>query len=150
MAAFCTERAKLLANAFINSQFRSSRLDVFCRKGFHRNFAKFTGKHLCWSPFLNKVAVLKACNFVKKDSGTGVFLWILRNFLEHLFLQNTSGGCFCQFYYASMIWMFCRQDFDIKSSKDTQWRLYMKHMRNQIKVYSLWMLSLFIKSFRIF
>ena len=27
-------------------------------------------------------------------SGTGVFLWILRNFQEHLFLQNTSGGCF--------------------------------------------------------
>ena len=30
----------------------------------------------------------------KRDSGTDVFLLILRNFQEHLFLQNTSGGCF--------------------------------------------------------
>ena len=29
------------------------------------------------------------------DSGTDVFLWILRNFKEHLFLRNTSAGCFC-------------------------------------------------------
>ena len=29
--------------------FRSSRLEVFCRKGVLRNFAKFTGKHLCQS-----------------------------------------------------------------------------------------------------
>ena len=27
-------------------------------------------------------------------SGTGVFLWILRNFWENLFLRNTSAGCF--------------------------------------------------------
>ena len=27
----------------------------------------------------------EACNFVKKVSGTGVFLWISRNFWEHLF-----------------------------------------------------------------
>ena len=35
-------------------------------------------------------------NFIRKDFGTGVFLWVLRNFLERLFLQNTSGGCFWQ------------------------------------------------------
>ena len=28
------------------------------------------------------------------DSGTGVLLRILRNFYEHLFLQNASSGCF--------------------------------------------------------
>ena len=34
--------------------------------------------------------------YIKKqtDSSTGAFLWILRNFQEHLFSQNTSGGCF--------------------------------------------------------
>ena len=40
--------------------------EVFHRK-FRKNFAKFTGKHLCWSLF-NKVAGLKACfpvNFAK-------------------------------------------------------------------------------------
>ena len=36
--------------------FRSSRPEVFCKKGVLRNFAKFTGKHLCQSLFFNKVA----------------------------------------------------------------------------------------------
>ena len=31
---------------------------VFCKKGVLRNFAKFTGKHLCQSLFFNKVAGL--------------------------------------------------------------------------------------------
>ena len=35
---------------------KSSRPDVFCEKGVFRNFAKFTGKHLCQSLFFNKVA----------------------------------------------------------------------------------------------
>ena len=35
---------------------RSSRPKVFCKKGVLRNFTKFTGKHLCLSLFLNKVA----------------------------------------------------------------------------------------------
>ena len=39
--------------------FRSSRLEVFSRKGVLRNFAKFTGKHLCQSLFFNKVAGLE-------------------------------------------------------------------------------------------
>ena len=38
---------------------RSSRPEVFCRKGVLRNFAKSTGKHLCHSLFFNKVAGLK-------------------------------------------------------------------------------------------
>ena len=43
--------------------------------------------------FLNKVAGVR--NFIKRRvSGTGVLLWILQNFEEHLFLKNASGGCF--------------------------------------------------------
>ena len=30
--------------------------EVFCIKGAHRNFVKFTGKHLCQSFLFNKVA----------------------------------------------------------------------------------------------
>ena len=33
-------------------------LEVFCRKGVLRNFASLTGKHLCQSLFLIKVAAL--------------------------------------------------------------------------------------------
>ena len=55
---------------------RSSRPEVFCKKSVLRNFAKFTGKHLCQRTFFNKVAGLGA----KRISCTGVFLLILRNF----------------------------------------------------------------------
>ena len=36
--------------------------EVFCKKGVLRNFAKFTGKHLCQNFFLNKAAG----NFINK------------------------------------------------------------------------------------
>ena len=51
---------------------RSSRPEVFCKKGVPRNFAKFTGKHLCQRFFFNKVAGL-ACNFIIKESLAQVF-----------------------------------------------------------------------------
>ena len=37
------------------------------KKDVLRNFAKFTGKHLCRSLFFNKVAG-QACNFIKKEA----------------------------------------------------------------------------------
>ena len=49
---------------------RSSRPDVFCEKGVLRNFAKFTGKHLCQSLFFNKVAGL---SLIKKEALAQVF-----------------------------------------------------------------------------
>ena len=42
---------------FVWILFRSSRPEVFCKKGVPRNFAKVTGKQLCQSLFFNKVAV---------------------------------------------------------------------------------------------
>ena len=39
-------------------------VEVFSKKGVLRNFAKFTGKHLCQRPFLVKLQAL----------GTGIFL----------------------------------------------------------------------------
>ena len=39
---------------------------MFCKKDVLRNFAKFTGKHLCQSLFLNKVAGLRAATLLKK------------------------------------------------------------------------------------
>ena len=45
---------------------RSSHSDVFCKKGVLRNFAKFTGKHLCQCLFFNKAAGLSSANLLKK------------------------------------------------------------------------------------
>ena len=61
---------------------RSSRPEVFCKKAVLtvlRNFTKFTGKLLCQSLFVNKVAGLRPATLLTKILGTGVFLWILRN-----------------------------------------------------------------------
>ena len=43
--------------------FRSSRPEMFCKKGVLRNFAKFTEKHLCQSLFLLKLPT-QACDFI--------------------------------------------------------------------------------------
>ena len=43
---------------------RSSRPEVFCKKGILKGFTKFTGKHLRWSLFFNEVAGLRR-NFAK-------------------------------------------------------------------------------------
>ena len=50
------------------------------KKGSLRNFAKFTGKHMCQSLFLIKLQASDLQLCLKRDSGTGVFLLILRNF----------------------------------------------------------------------
>ena len=52
---------------------RSSHPELFCRGNVLRNFAKFTGKHLCQSLFFNKVADLRPATLLKRDSGTGIF-----------------------------------------------------------------------------
>ena len=44
------------------------------RQGVLRNFAKFTGKHLCQSLFFDKVAGLGLQFYQKSDLYTGVFL----------------------------------------------------------------------------
>ena len=44
----------------------------FFKKIVFKNFAKFKGKSLCQSIFLNKVAGVQLC--LKRNSGTGVFL----------------------------------------------------------------------------
>ena len=39
---------------------------MFCIKSVLKNFAKFTGKHLCWSLFFNVVAGLRLATLLKK------------------------------------------------------------------------------------
>ena len=37
-----------------NKKYKKQPLKVYCKKRVLKNFAKFTGKHLCWSLFLIK------------------------------------------------------------------------------------------------
>ena len=53
---------------------QQSRPEMLCKKAIFKNFAKFTGKHLCQSLFFIKVTVLTPATLLKRDFGTGVFL----------------------------------------------------------------------------
>ena len=67
---------------------RSSRPEVFYKKGDLWNFVKFTAKHLCWSLFFNKVAGAGLQLYLKIDSTTGVLLWILQISQKTFFIEN--------------------------------------------------------------
>ena len=54
--------------------FKSSRPELFCKKGVLKNFAKFAGKDLCQSLFFNKVASLRPATLLKKRLCAVVFL----------------------------------------------------------------------------
>ena len=61
-------------------------------KGIPKKFAKFTGKHLCQSPFFNKVVGLrpaKACNFIKKETLAQLFSCEFCNISKNIFLYRT-------------------------------------------------------------
>ena len=59
----CAICAKLTLKS---SETRSSRPDVFCKKGVLKNFRKLTGKHLCQSLFFNKFEGLRPTTLLKK------------------------------------------------------------------------------------
>ena len=67
---------------------RSSRQDVFCKNVFLRNFAKFTGKHLCQSLYFNEVADLRSATLLKKRLWQGCFSVNFAKFLRTPFLTE--------------------------------------------------------------
>ena len=64
----------------------SSLPEVFCKKCVLRNFAKFTGKHLCQSLFFNKVAGLTPATLLKKRLWHRCFPVNFAKFLETPFI----------------------------------------------------------------
>ena len=67
---------------------KSSHRRCSIKKAVLKNFAIFTEKHLCWSLFLIKLQARSPATLFKRDSNTGVFLWILRNGCKWLFLST--------------------------------------------------------------
>ena len=70
---------------------KSSQQRCSMKKDVLRNFTKFTRKHLCQSPFFNKVAGLRSATLLKKRLWHRYFLVNSAKFLRTPFLQNTSG-----------------------------------------------------------
>ena len=73
------------------ANFRSNHRRFSVRIGVLRNFAKLTGKHLCQSLFLNKVAGLRPATLLKKRLWHRCFPVNFAKFLRTPFLENTSG-----------------------------------------------------------
>ena len=71
---------------------RSSRLEEFCKKSVLRNFAKFTGKHLCQSLIFNKVAGLRPGTLLKKRLWHSCFLVNFAKFLGAPFFTEHLRG----------------------------------------------------------
>ena len=46
----------------------------------------------------NKIAGPRPASLLKRDSGTSVFLRILRNFQEHIFYRTPLDNCFCLYH----------------------------------------------------
>ena len=66
--------------------------EVFCKKGVSKNFTKFTGKHLCQSLFLNKVADLSTATLLKRRLWYRCFPVNFAKYLRTSFSQNTSSA----------------------------------------------------------
>ena len=60
-------------------------LKLFCKKGVLRNFANFTGKHLCWSLFLIELQTFKLAALFKRDSNTDFSLILKTRFVLKIF-----------------------------------------------------------------
>ena len=58
--------------------------EVLCKKGAPRNFAKFTGKHLCQCLFFPE-----ACNFIKKETLAQVFPCEFCEISKNIFFHRT-------------------------------------------------------------
>ena len=69
------------------------------RKGVLRNFAKFTGKHLCQSLYFNKITGLRSAALLKKRLWHMCFSVKFTKFLRTLFLQSISGRLLLYLYH---------------------------------------------------
>ena len=76
----------------------------FLNKFFCKTLLLFTGKHLCWSLFLIKLQASRLATLLKRDSYTGVFLWILQT-LRTPILKNIYGQLLL------IVVIYCRENW---------------------------------------
>ena len=97
-----------LANLFENI---SSRPEVFCKKGVLRNFTKFTGKHLCQSLFLNKVATLRPSTLSRKRLWHRCFPVNFAKFLRTSFIKEHLWWLLLKILTISAVQVFSPEPF---------------------------------------
>ena len=97
----------------LQSNYRSSHRRRSVKKDVVRNFAKFTGKHLCQRLFFNKVA---KATLLKKRLWRRCFPVNFAKFVRTPFLQNTSGRLLLQLLFTahSYTCTSCKHSSNIK------------------------------------
>ena len=90
-----TEIFKILYLFFVivGSYFQKQLFADALHNRFSWKLAKFTGKHLCQSHFLIKLRASRLHLYLRDESSTGVFLWILLNFQKLSFSRTPQGCC---------------------------------------------------------
>ena len=74
------------------SKLRNLKLEVLYKKGVLKNFARFSGEHLCRSLFLSKVGELRPATLLTKRVRLMYFSVNFAVFYKSTFLQNIFGG----------------------------------------------------------
>ena len=69
--------------------FRRTRPQIFFKIDVLKNFANFTGKHLCGSLFSIKLQSLRSANLLKMGSNIVTFLWNWWSFFMNSFFYGT-------------------------------------------------------------
>ena len=102
LSLFCNVWASVCS--FKTIEDRSSRPELFCKKGILRNSEKFTGNHLCQRHFFNKVAALRRfpvsfVKFLRTTFFTEHLRWLLlRRVISHHFSSKDRDSVFIIFF----------------------------------------------------
>ena len=113
----CPNLPLLFVIVFWGETNRNILLQMFFKICLHNNFANFIGKHHCWSAFLMKLQMWRSAMLLKRDSITGVFLWIYFSktpfFTEHLWrlLLNKPRRSLWFIVWQSDTWSFSTNIF---------------------------------------
>ena len=80
------------------NDYRSSRPEVFCKKGILKNFAKFTGKQLCQSSFR-----LRHVTLFKKRHWHRCFRENSAKFFKNIFFHRTSTVSLVKYFSLNIL-----------------------------------------------
>ena len=109
--------------------------------GVLKNFANFTGKHLCWRLFLIKLQAFRPATLLKRDSNTGVFQKICKIFKNIFFTEYFRGLLLCNLNPKMEIPIFLILNFLGTQKRilvdKIYWKPYLKHLK-LVKIGDFW------------